>query len=94
MPWPLSLADLFNTRRQLILYHFMFAPGVHGWPSAGCPGCSMFVDQIGHLAHFAARDTARRLVSSCGVQRNQRWHDADPIAFPLNSWRSMGYCII
>src|SRR5665213_3124196 len=54
---PLSLADLFNTRRQLILYHFMFAPGVHGWPTAGCPGFSMFVDQIGHLAHFAARDT-------------------------------------
>src|SRR5213593_1277717 len=45
-----SLADLFEGRRQLIVYHFMFAPGVEGWPSAGCPGCSMFVDQIGHLA--------------------------------------------
>src|SRR5947209_10317747 len=43
------LRDLFEGRRQLIAYHFMFAPGVEGWPSAGCDGCSMFVDQIGHL---------------------------------------------
>src|SRR3979409_1367382 len=32
-----GLLDLFDGRRQLILYHFMFAPGVEGWPSAGCP---------------------------------------------------------
>jgi predicted dithiol-disulfide oxidoreductase (DUF899 family) len=30
-----GLADLFEGRRQLILYHFMFAPGVEGWPAAG-----------------------------------------------------------
>jgi predicted dithiol-disulfide oxidoreductase (DUF899 family) len=42
-----SLHDLFDGRRQLIVYHFMFAPGVHGWPSAGCPGCSMVVDNMG-----------------------------------------------
>ena len=32
-----SLRDLFEGRRQLILYSFMFAPGVNGWPTAGCP---------------------------------------------------------
>jgi predicted dithiol-disulfide oxidoreductase (DUF899 family) len=58
-----SLVDLFEGRPQLILYHFMFAPGVGGWPSAGCPGCSMFVDQIGHLAHLHARNTSFALVS-------------------------------
>jgi predicted dithiol-disulfide oxidoreductase (DUF899 family) len=58
-----SLVDLFEGRRQLILYHFMFAPGVDGWPDTGCPGCSMFVDQIGHQAHFHARDTSLALVS-------------------------------
>jgi len=57
------LLDLFDGRRQLIVYHFMFAPGVHGWPSAGCGGCSMFVDQVGHLAHLQARDTSFALVS-------------------------------
>ncbi len=58
-----TLLDLFDGRRQLIVYHFMFAPGVEGWPEAGCPGCSMFVDNIGHLAHLHARDTSLVLVS-------------------------------
>ncbi|MGH3032010.1 MAG: DUF899 domain-containing protein [Gaiellaceae bacterium] len=58
-----SLLDLFEGRRQLVLYHFMFAPGVDGWPSAGCGGCSMFVDNVGHLAHLHARDTSFALVS-------------------------------
>jgi Bacterial protein of unknown function (DUF899) len=58
------LVDLFAGRRQLILYHFMFAPTVDGWPNAGCPGCSFFVDQIGHLAHLHARNTSLVLVSA------------------------------
>jgi predicted dithiol-disulfide oxidoreductase (DUF899 family) len=62
-----SLLDLFDGRRQLILYHFMFAPDVEGWPAAGCDGCSMFVDNIGHLAHLHARDTSLVLVSRAPV---------------------------
>src|ERR1700741_2955881 len=60
-----SLLDLFNGQPQLLLYHFMFAPGVHGWPSAGCPGCSMFVDNIGQFAvtHLGARGVSFALVS-------------------------------
>jgi predicted dithiol-disulfide oxidoreductase (DUF899 family) len=58
-----SLLDLFEGRRQLILYHFMFSPVVSGWPSAGCPGCSLVIDQIGHLAHLHARDTSFVAVS-------------------------------
>jgi len=58
-----TLLHMFEGRRQLLLYHFMFGPDVEGWPEAGCPGCSMFVDQIGHPAHFRARDTALALVS-------------------------------
>ena len=50
------LIDLFDGRRQLAVYHFMFAEGVGGWPTAGCPGCSLLVDNIGHPAHFNARD--------------------------------------
>ena len=41
----------------------MFARDVHGWPQAGCEGCTMFVDQVGHLAHLHARDTSFALVS-------------------------------
>jgi predicted dithiol-disulfide oxidoreductase (DUF899 family) len=62
-----TLLDLFEGRRQLILYHFMFGPGAHGWPNAGCDGCSMFVDQIGHLSHLHARDT------SFALSRSLRW---------------------
>jgi predicted dithiol-disulfide oxidoreductase (DUF899 family) len=54
-----SLLDLFEGRRQLVLYHFMFGPN----QEVGCDGCSMFVDQIGHLAHLHARDTSFALVS-------------------------------
>jgi predicted dithiol-disulfide oxidoreductase (DUF899 family) len=58
-----SLLDLFEGRHQLIIYHFMFAPDVEGWPLAGCPGCSMVVDHIGPLAHLQARNTSLVLVS-------------------------------
>jgi predicted dithiol-disulfide oxidoreductase (DUF899 family) len=54
-----SLLDLFEGRRQLILYHFMFGPN----QDVGCDGCSMFVDNIGHPAHLHARDTSFALVS-------------------------------
>ena len=59
----LTLLDLFEGRRQLLLYHFMFAPTVHGWPDAGCVGCSMVTDQFGHPAHLHARDISFCLVS-------------------------------
>ncbi|HEY3069935.1 MAG TPA: DUF899 domain-containing protein [Gaiellaceae bacterium] len=68
-----SLLDLFEGRRQLILYHFMFAPDVEGWPEAGCPGCSMFVDQIGDLAHLHARDTTFVLVSRAPLANIERY---------------------
>jgi predicted dithiol-disulfide oxidoreductase (DUF899 family) len=68
-----SLLDLFAGRRQLILYHFMFAPDVEGWPDAGCPGCSMFTDQVGHLAHFHARDTSLVLVSRAPLANIERY---------------------
>jgi predicted dithiol-disulfide oxidoreductase (DUF899 family) len=68
-----SLADLFDERRQLLLYHFMFAPDVDGWPEAGCDGCSMFVDQVGHLAHLHARDTSLVLVSRAPLANIERY---------------------
>jgi predicted dithiol-disulfide oxidoreductase (DUF899 family) len=64
-----TLLDLFEGRRQLILYHFMFAPGVDGWPEAGCDGCSMVADQIPHLAHLRARDTSFAMVSLAPIER-------------------------
>ena len=36
-----SLLDLFDGRRQLIVYRAFFEPGVFGWPEHACRGCSM-----------------------------------------------------
>jgi predicted dithiol-disulfide oxidoreductase (DUF899 family) len=68
-----SLLDLFDGRRQLILFHFMFAPDVHGWPAAACPGCSFFIDHIGNLAHLHARDTSFVAVSRAPLGNIQRY---------------------
>ena len=54
-----SLLDLFDGRRQLIVYHHMLQPG----DADPCSGCSMVVDNIGHLAHLHARGTSLALVS-------------------------------
>ena len=53
----LSLLDLFQGRRQLIVYRAFVDPGVHGWPEHGCVGCSLMADHIGNLAHLNARNT-------------------------------------
>jgi predicted dithiol-disulfide oxidoreductase (DUF899 family) len=52
-----SLLDLFDSRRQLIVYRAFFEPGVVGWPEHACVGCSMVADQVAHPAHVNARDT-------------------------------------
>jgi predicted dithiol-disulfide oxidoreductase (DUF899 family) len=56
---PARLIDLFERRRQLIVYHVMFGPT---WKQ-GCVGCSMSVDNIGHLSHLHARDVSLALIS-------------------------------
>ena len=58
-----GLLDLFEGRRQLIIYRAFFEPGVHGWPRHACVGCSMVADQVSHLAHLHARDTTLAYVS-------------------------------
>jgi predicted dithiol-disulfide oxidoreductase (DUF899 family) len=58
-----SLGDLFEGRRQLIIYRAFFEPGVYGWPEQACRGCSLGADQVSHLAHLNARDTTLAYVS-------------------------------
>ncbi|HET6547117.1 MAG TPA: DUF899 domain-containing protein [Solirubrobacter sp.] len=54
---PASLLDLFDGRRQLLIYRAFYEPGVAGWPEHGCVGCSFMADHVGNLAHLNARDT-------------------------------------
>ena len=60
-----SFEDLFEGRRQLIVYHFMFDPA---WDK-GCPGCTSFVDALGDLSMLNERDTTFVLVSRAPLRR-------------------------
>ncbi|GAA2048417.1 DUF899 domain-containing protein [Catenulispora yoronensis] len=52
-----SLLELFEGRRQLIVYHFMWVG------DAGCPSCSVVADNMGHPAHLGAAETTLVMVS-------------------------------
>ena len=54
-----GLKALFDGRRQLIVYHFMFDPK---WDN-GCPGCTSYVSALGDLSLLNDRDTTFVLVS-------------------------------
>lgn len=58
-----SLADLFEGRRQLVVYHHMLRPA----DPAPCSGCGMVGDQIPHLAHLHQRDTTLVFVSRAPI---------------------------
>jgi len=58
-----NLLDLFEGRRQLIVYRAFFDPGVEGFPDHACKGCSLVADQIAHVAHLNARDTTLAFAS-------------------------------
>src|SRR5437762_4047654 len=61
-----TLADLFDGRRQLIVYHFMFGPG---WEE-GCPSCSFLADHIdGAAVHLAQRDVTLLAVSRAPLRQ-------------------------
>jgi predicted dithiol-disulfide oxidoreductase (DUF899 family) len=62
----LSLSDLFGPKRQLIVYHFMFAPE---WEKP-CKSCSFWADGYnGIVAHLAQRDTAFVAVSRAPLEK-------------------------
>src|SRR5215813_11213031 len=63
---PATLADLFDGRSQLVVYHFMFGPE---WEE-GCPGCSLLSDQVdGARQHFEHNDVSFVAVSRGPITR-------------------------
>lgn len=72
-----SLLELFEGRKQLIVYHFMFGPD---WEE-GCDGCSWVTDAMTHPAHLNARDVTLVLVSRAELpkllqyKKRMGWHD-------------------
>jgi predicted dithiol-disulfide oxidoreductase (DUF899 family) len=81
-----SLLDLFERRRQLIVYRFFYGPEVTDsyaeggtYPERGCVGCSFLADQVAHPAHLNARDTTLAFVSRAsqaeikGLKKRMGW---------------------
>src|SRR5947209_17783373 len=61
-----TLADLFDGRSQLLVYHFMFGPPYE----TGCPVCSSIADTLNpQVPHLGARDTTLLLASRGPLER-------------------------
>ena len=95
----ISLLDLFEGRRQLIVYRAFFEPGVFGWPEHACRGCSFLADQVAHVAHLNARDTTLAFASRAPqadiarLKERMGWEmpwytirDSFDIDFGVNEW--------
>jgi predicted dithiol-disulfide oxidoreductase (DUF899 family) len=79
-----SLAELFDGRSQLLIYHFMFGPSYE----AGCPVCSSIADTIDpNAVHLAARDVTMLLVSRAPVEKLQAYRQR--MGWSLE-WASVG----
>jgi predicted dithiol-disulfide oxidoreductase (DUF899 family) len=65
-----SLAELFDRRSQLLIYHFMYGPDYEG----GCPVCTSIADNLNpNAVHLAARDTKLMLVSRAPLEKLQAY---------------------
>jgi predicted dithiol-disulfide oxidoreductase (DUF899 family) len=77
-----SLADLFQGRSQLLVYHFMFGPGY----AAGCPSCSMIADGFnGFVTHLANHDVTLAAVSRAPLAKLQAYKRRMGWTFPWAS---------
>jgi len=85
---PRTLAELFDGRSQLIVYHFMFGPDY----TAGCPVCSSIADGFnGNIAHLNARDTTFTCISRAPLAKLQAYRQRMGWDFPWASSHSSDY---
>ena len=79
---PASLADLFQGRSQLLIYHFMLGPGY----AAGCPSCSAIADGFnGSVVHLANHDVTLCAVSRAPLAKLQAYRRRMGWSFPWAS---------
>jgi predicted dithiol-disulfide oxidoreductase (DUF899 family) len=77
-----SLADLFQGRSQLLVYHFMFGPDY----TAGCPSCSAIADGFdGSVVHLANHDVTLCVVSRAPLPKLQEFKRRMGWSFPWAS---------
>jgi len=81
----LSLSDLFDGRRQLIMYHFMFGPD----EDAGCSSCAMVADSLPPLEHLHSRSTSLVVVSRAPIEKLEAYRKRMGWKFPwVSSYES------
>ena len=85
-----GLLDLFDGRRQLIVYNFMWRGAASGFPAEdqGCPTCSFLADGIGDLSHLHACDTTLVLVSRAPQASIERFRQR--MGWPVPWYSSLG----
>lgn len=76
-----GLIDIFEGRRQLVIYHFMFHPD---W-ERGCPNCTFATDQLGNLDLLAEKDVTFALVSRASIEKLLAYRDERGWSFPWYS---------
>jgi len=77
-----TLSDLFEGRRQLIVYHFMLGPD----DTVGCSGCSFLADNLpSSSAHLNARNTSLVLVSRAPLEKIETFKKRMGWTFPWYS---------
>jgi predicted dithiol-disulfide oxidoreductase (DUF899 family) len=80
---PKGLADLFDRRSQLLIFHFMLGPHVDGWPEAGCVGCSWMADHVDPtVIHLNHRDVTVVAVSHAPLENLQAYRRRMGWSFP------------
>jgi predicted dithiol-disulfide oxidoreductase (DUF899 family) len=84
---PVSLAELFDGRHQLVVYHAMWLYD----QNRPCPSCSAFLDQIGHLAHLHVRNTSFVAVSRAPFELMRKFHERLGWRFPWVSSRGSSF---
>ncbi len=80
-----TLKDLFGTKSQLIVYHFMFAPT----DAEGCRGCSFMASSFPDVRHLAAKDTAFVVISRAPIEKITAFKEKNGWKFPwVSSYES------
>lgn len=81
-----SLLDLFDGRRQLVVYQFM-----DNGPDDYCPGCSTYTDNVGNLAHLHARDVTYAVVSNMPMDQLSSFWERMGWTVPVFSSRDTSF---
>ena len=75
---PVTLKDLFGTKSQLIVYHFMFEPAAE----EGCQGCAFMAANFPDLRHLADKDTALVVISRAPIEKITPFKEKNSWKFP------------